>query len=335
MNIKVNSHTLEIEQNIDINAGEYNITTLNFEFSDEYEGLTKMAVFSNCETIIKTAILNDQCTIPFEVLEEPGQVLLGVYGYEGEDESLELRYSPEPQYFNVKYGSYQNGGDPELPPRSEWEEVVEEINEVIDEANNLNIEAEKEDNETTITITKKDGTTQTVEILDGEQGPPGPPGAVKFLIVNELPTEDIQTDAIYLVPKDDPTQTDLYDEYMYVDNKWELLGEKQITVDLTDYVKFTDYATGSVGGVIKANNSWGVKVSSGYLIGNTFNYSQYSSANEGVLIDKGTLENVITGKGLITNTVNNLTNYYTKTEIDNTVGNIESILETLDIGSGV
>lgn len=167
MNIKVNSHTLEINQNIDINAGEYNITTLNFEFSDEYEGLTKMAVFSNCETSIKTAILDNQCTIPFEVLEEPGQVLLGVYGYEGEDDSLELRYSPEPQYFNVKHGSYQEGGEPTIPPKSEWEEVVEEVNQAIDEANNLNITANKEGKVTTVTITKKDGTTQEVEINDG------------------------------------------------------------------------------------------------------------------------------------------------------------------------
>lgn len=167
MNIKVNSHTLEIEQNIDINAGEYNITTLNFEFSDEYEGLTKMAVFSNCETIIKTAILDNQCTIPFEVLEEPGQVLLGVYGYEGEGENLELRYSPEPQYFNVKYGSYQDGGEPTIPPKSEWEQLVEEINEAITETNNLNISATKEGHTTTITITHKDGTEQEVEILDG------------------------------------------------------------------------------------------------------------------------------------------------------------------------
>ena len=167
MNIKVNSHTLEINQNIDINAGEYNITTLNFEFSDEYEGLTKMAVFSNCETSIKIAILNNQCSIPFDVLEEPGQVLLGVYGYEGEDDSLELRYSPEPQYFYVKHGSYQEGGEPTIPPKSEWEEVVEEVNQAIDEANNLNISATKENYTTTITVTKKDGTTYDVEVLDG------------------------------------------------------------------------------------------------------------------------------------------------------------------------
>ena len=39
--------------------------------------------------------------------------------------------------------------------------------------------------------------------------------------------------------------------------------------------------------------------------------------------------------GFITKDVNNLTYYYDKTYIDTMIGNIESILETLDIGSGV
>lgn len=340
MNIKVNSHTLEIEQNVDINAGEYNITTLNFEFSNEYEGLTKMAVFSNCETSIKTAILNNQCTIPFEVLEEPGQVLLGVYGYEGEDDSLELRYSPEPQYFNVKHGSYQEGGEPTIPPRSEWEQLVEEINQAITETNNLNISATKENHTTTITITHKDGTEQEVEILDGEKGEKGDkgdPGAIHMIVVQTLPTHDIDESAIYLVPLENPTEEgNNYAEYVYVNGAWELLGKIGVQVDLTDYVKNTDYATSNTGGVIKAVSSMGFQVSSsGVLQPTSINYTNYQSAGNYLNIGKGTLEAVITGKGLITNQVSDLANYYDKTYIDNTVGNIESILETLDIGSGV
>lgn len=307
MNIKVNSHTLEINQNIDINAGEYNITTLNFEFSDEYEGLTKMAVFSNCETSIKTAILNNQCTIPFEVLEEPGQVLLGVYGYEGEDDSLELRYSPEPQYFNVKHGSYQDGGEPTIPPKSEWEQLVEEINQAITETNNLNIEATKEDHTTTITITKKDGTTYQVQILDGEKGEKGDkgdPGAIHMIVVQTLPTHDIDESAIYLVPLENPTEEgNNYEEYVYINGAWELLGKIGVQVDLTDYVKNTDYATSNTGGVVKVQDTLGLGIgSTGNLFATTKSYSTYQTLADGLVISKGTLENVITGKGLVSNT---------------------------------
>ena len=291
MNIKVNSHTLEINQNIDINAGEYNITTLNFEFSDEYEGLTKMAVFSNCETSIKTAILNNQCTIPFEVLEEPGQVLLGVYGYEGEDDSLELRYSPEPQYFNVKHGSYQEGGEPTIPPKSEWEQLVEEINQAITETNNLNISATKEDHTTTITITHKDGTEQEVEILDGEKGDKGDkgdPGAIHMIVVQTLPTHDIDESAIYLVPLENPTEEgNNYAEYVYINGAWELLGKIGVQVDLTDYVKNTDYASSSKGGVIKVNDAVATQIgSTGNLIAQSKTYEQYLSLGGNMIIGK-------------------------------------------------
>lgn len=166
MKVKVTAHTIELETS-EINAGEYNVTPCEFEFSEEYEGLTKEAVFSTCNGVYKCAILNNQCVIPGEVLENLGQVTIGVYGYETDDNELVLRYSPKSQNFYVNKGSYREGNDPELPEPSEWERVLEIINEAIEETNNLNLVADKEGNITTITITKKDGTSYDVEVLDG------------------------------------------------------------------------------------------------------------------------------------------------------------------------
>ena len=50
---------------------------------------------------------------------------------------------------------------------------LNELDVAIDEANTLDIEAEKVDTTTTITITKKDGTEESVNILDGEAGQDG------------------------------------------------------------------------------------------------------------------------------------------------------------------
>lgn len=364
MNIQVTPHTIAITINNNINAGEYNITPCEFTFTEEYENLTKEAIFSSCDgSVIKTSILNNQCTIPFEVLQQEGNVLLGVYAYETDDDELVLRYSPTPQYFNVKKGSFQVGNDPDLPSPTEWERVLEQINQAIEETNNLNITANKEGKVTTITITKKDGTTQTIEIEDGKslefkwegtslgirqegqsqyqytnlKGDKGDAGSIKMIIVQTLPTEDIDESAIYLVPLENPTEEgNNYAEYVYINNQWELLGKIGVQVDLTDYVKNTDYASSSKGGVIKASIGQQLVVnSSGELTGRVVAYSSYGNILDTAFISKGTLENAITGKGLITNTVNNLTNYYDKTYIDNTVGNIESILEELDIGGGV
>ena len=59
---------------------------------------------------------------------------------------------------------------------------------------------------------------------------------VVSMVVTELPTTDIKTNKIYLV-KDSTTEGDLYQEYLYVDNKWEKVGTHKQEVDLTGYAK--------------------------------------------------------------------------------------------------
>ena len=59
---------------------------------------------------------------------------------------------------------------------------------------------------------------------------------VVAMVVTQLPTTDIKTNKIYLV-KDSTTEGDLYQEYLYVDGKWEKIGTHKQEVDLTDYAK--------------------------------------------------------------------------------------------------
>ena len=65
---------------------------------------------------------------------------------------------------------------------------------------------------------------------------------VVSMVVTELPTTDIKTNKIYLV-KDSTTEGDLYQEYLYVDNKWEKVGTHKYEVDLTDYAKKNEVVT--------------------------------------------------------------------------------------------
>ena len=71
------------------------------------------------------------------------------------------------------------------------------------------------------------------------------------------------------------------------------------TADLTGYVKNTDYATASTGGVIKTSPSnYGVNVSttSGAMYGTVFTYAEYPNKSDAMFISKGTLENVLTNR---------------------------------------
>lgn len=60
---------------------------------------------------------------------------------------------------------------------------------------------------------------------------------LNITIVDELPTEDIDNHTIYFVRKSNET----CDEYMYIDDKWELIGDT--AVDLTGYAKEEDIPT--------------------------------------------------------------------------------------------
>lgn len=90
-------------------------------------------------------------------------------------------------------------------------------------------------------------------------------------------------------------------------NKFVTTSEKQTwnnkldESDLTDYVKNTDYASSSKGGVLKSSHALAVN-SSGSAQCEVRTYAQYQNADNNLFIGKGTLENVITGKQLINQT---------------------------------
>jgi hypothetical protein len=110
-------------------------------------------------------------------------------------------------------------------------------------------------------------------------------------IVNELPTTGEKM-TLYLVPKEG-TNNDVYDEYIWIEQtaSYEHLGTT--AVDLTDYVKNTDYATTSKAGIIIPHNFYGCSVNStGYLIASNKVLSDYQKMDVAGFVSKGTLENV-------------------------------------------
>ena len=242
---------------------------------------------------IKSSLLSTDLIIMQLVIDEPSQ-----------DEEYPVWKS---ETFTLKVG-YSINATSQIPDDYPgWIEILDEmkseVENAIEQAENINIESEQLSDGVKVITTNKYGEETTTIVPQGPQGEPGVPGAVKFVIVNELPTEDIQTDTIYLVPSDDPTTQDLYLEYMYINNAWELLGQKQIVVDLTDYVKFSDYAGVSKSGTIKIFDTYGTNITTGgRLYAVSKDYATYTSGDSLMFISKGTLENVITGKGLITNT---------------------------------
>lgn len=105
----------------------------------------------------------------------------------------------------------------------------------------------------------------------------------------------------------------------------------------------TDYATTSTAGLLRVSNASGTSASNGLLQGSTRTYEQYVDGGNSLIISKGTLENAITGKALETSTnkVTSLSNASTDTQypsakcVYDMIGDVETILNTLDVGGGI
>lgn len=150
MLIQVNPHKIILTKTSDVNSGEYNVNECIFEFSQEFDNLTCIAVFSLCDgTTRNITILNNRCIIPTDVLQQTGQVKIGVYGYSVQDDELVLRYSPTPQIFVVTEGSYKEGTEPVAPSPTDWEILVEQVSDnsrdisnIQEDINNINTDIE-------------------------------------------------------------------------------------------------------------------------------------------------------------------------------------------------
>ncbi|MDE5976869.1 MAG: hypothetical protein K2G70_00150, partial [Turicibacter sp.] len=100
----------------------------------------------------------------------------------------------------------------------------------IEDAVNSNSEATANNSEKISVLESK---VEQLEHLDTEVA----------IVVTELPTENINTNKMYLVKNSVEEGDNQYTEYLYVNNKWEKVGEKSLEVTAEDYVKYEDLGT--------------------------------------------------------------------------------------------
>ena len=128
MNIYVDVNNVKILNKDVINSGEYNVHDCIFTFTEDYNDLEIKAVFSSKNETYETSVVNNQVTIPIEVLDTTGIVEIGVYAYTTENNELKLRYSPKPDKFYVNKGTYKEGMSPVVDPTTtEFEQLQSRV----------------------------------------------------------------------------------------------------------------------------------------------------------------------------------------------------------------
>lgn len=129
-------------------SGSVNYYKCSFDFSPEWDGLLKFAVFMEDDKAYTVLVENNMCTIPAELLLTPASVSVGIYGTKEGDEVF--RISTDFSHIVIKEGAYREGATPSVPEKDAWEiyfaRVAEEATNVATEA----IRAEMGDIDTTL-----------------------------------------------------------------------------------------------------------------------------------------------------------------------------------------
>lgn len=177
MNISVTKTKVSVDTDYILNDSEYNVNECTFSFSDEYtEDLVKKAIFIKDTSTIEMSIINNKCSIPYEVLKQ-GQFQIRVYAYEVEGDNLILRYSPSYATVYVRTGSYvENAESPEEITPTQFEQYMQAMNDGLNEVANVDINSEQLSDGASITITNREGVSNTTYIYNGQNGTNGKDG---------------------------------------------------------------------------------------------------------------------------------------------------------------
>ena len=176
MKIIVNKHNLTIEKE-PINEKEINVSKVEFEFEEEMTNdFVKEAYFTTNGQSFVRLIFNNECSIPYEVLEQESDIEIGVVVYKVENEETIIRYNPSPVYIHSLKGSLKDAKNSEPITPSEMEQYMQLLESGLEEVANVDIDVETTQVGADVSITNRNGTTKVAHIVNGQDGVDGKNG---------------------------------------------------------------------------------------------------------------------------------------------------------------
>lgn len=337
MKVIVGEHKCTIDKT-PVNEREIDVTKCEFAFADEITNdYVKEAYFTFKGTTYKQIIVNNECSIPSEVLAEKGQVEIGVVAFKTEGTEEIKRYNPSPAYFNTWLGSLKEDAENTEPiTPSEMEQYEQALQGGLTELNGALDDLQDKVDSGYFKGDKGDkGDT-------GERGPIGPigpqgPQGERGLTGETGPKGDAG-------PKGDTGATGANGRDATINgvNTLTLTAGDNIILSQSGSVLEISATGGGSGGTTNYNDlSNKPKINNVELIGNkTTNDLGLFSGNYNDLINKPNIPTVPTNVSAFTNDAGYLTqhqdlsNYATIQYVDNIVGNIETELEGIQYECG-
>lgn len=170
---------VSIKDKDNLKSGSINYYQAEVEFDDEWDGLSIEARIVKKENGViqeegnAIAVINNELNIDKKI---SGTYAIGFIGYRinQTEKVYQISTNLVGLYFNKGAGEIEVSNSQEVPEVSEWEQYLLQVqdfintaNAKINQANNLDLNVIKIGDTATVTITKKDNTTKSVEIEDG------------------------------------------------------------------------------------------------------------------------------------------------------------------------
>lgn len=175
MKFILNKDKLKTEGALTINSGSFRDYLIDVETDESWDRLSIEAIIAieKSNEGISRAVINNQVYIDVSKKE---RYTIGFIGYTTENNVKTYQRSTDLQVIPIVKGAgeIQSTNMQEIPTESEWEiylaqvqEFINNGNAIITQANNLDIDVNKEGRIATVTITKKDGTQKSENVEDG------------------------------------------------------------------------------------------------------------------------------------------------------------------------
>ena len=132
----------------DVNTGSAGYYKCQFDFkTDDWDGLSKFAVFIVDNNPIPVEITNGECDIPVQSINSVGNTFVGVYGTNADANALK-RISTNFEYIKVSQGAYSVDNAPEPPAPDLWEVYYAKVKAEVSEAQSIKTDVTALKNET-------------------------------------------------------------------------------------------------------------------------------------------------------------------------------------------
>ncbi len=156
---------LTVREKEPITSGSVNVYPVRFNFSPDWDGLERTAIFQAGCKEKAVAVIGGACSVPAEVLSEPGHYLMvGVCGKQGESTVLPTVWA---NLGLILEGAVTGDAPEPSPPPEGWQEALGSKGDAL---------AYTEEGELGLYSGDRLLSSVPIEGGGGTQGPPGPPG---------------------------------------------------------------------------------------------------------------------------------------------------------------